>query len=184
MYISIFEFWTFSFFTINKSSFMQFSKMDQDFIFFSLESLCFVIVSYGVIPVPEVTDWQPLTGNDSYLVAATDGVFEKLTTQDICDILWDVHMHGNGKSEFCSTGAQSLADCIVNTAFAKGSMDNIAAVVVPLRSSGVPGTVQNERCDLERVHSSASELPNLIHLKSGTLSFFMIPLAIYEKVHA
>lgn len=142
--------------------------------------------SYGVIPVPEVTDWQPLTGNDSYLVAATDGVFEKLTTQDICDILWDVHMHGNGKSEFCSTGAQSLADCIVNTAFAKGSMDNIAAVVVPLRSSGVPRTVQNERCDLERVHSSASELPNLIHLKSANdaTGSGLIPMEFVQQITA
>lgn len=34
--------------------------------------------SYGVISAPEVTDWQPLTANDCYLVAASDGVFEKL----------------------------------------------------------------------------------------------------------
>ncbi|CAI8602923.1 unnamed protein product [Vicia faba] len=34
--------------------------------------------SYGVISVPEVTDWQPLTANDSYLVAASDGVFENM----------------------------------------------------------------------------------------------------------
>ncbi|KAK3193711.1 hypothetical protein Dsin_025021 [Dipteronia sinensis] len=29
---------------------------------------------YGVISAPEVTDWQSLTANDSYLVAASDGV--------------------------------------------------------------------------------------------------------------
>ncbi|KAJ7977340.1 Protein phosphatase 2C family protein [Quillaja saponaria] len=39
--------------------------------------------SYGVISAPEVTDWQPLTANDSYLVAASDGVFEKLSLQEI-----------------------------------------------------------------------------------------------------
>lgn len=117
-------------------------------------------------------------------MVATDGVFEKLTTQDICDVLWDVHMHGNEKSEFCSIGAQSLADCIVSTAFEKGSMDNIAAVVVPLRSSGMSATVLIDTCDLQRFHSSASKLPNLMHLKSGIVSFPRIPLVIYEKVHA
>ncbi|OVA05389.1 Protein phosphatase 2C (PP2C)-like domain [Macleaya cordata] len=88
--------------------------------------------SYGVISAPEVTDWQPLIANDTYLVAASDGVFEKMTTQDICDLLWDVYSE---KLEHLSSCSYSLADCIVKTAFEKGSMDNLAAVVVPLRST-------------------------------------------------
>ncbi|PKA48805.1 Putative protein phosphatase 2C 76 [Apostasia shenzhenica] len=87
---------------------------------------------YGVIPVPEVTDWQYLTKNDSFLVAASDGIFEKMTTQEVCDVLWDE------KSTFSSplwcVHDLSCADCIVNNAFDRGSMDNLAAVVVPLES--------------------------------------------------
>ncbi|XP_075099673.1 uncharacterized protein LOC107820295 isoform X10 [Nicotiana tabacum] len=89
--------------------------------------------SYGVISAPEVTDWQPLTANDSYLVAASDGVFEKLSSQDICDILWNLHADFTVRSELTYSCSYSLADCIVNAAFEKGSMDNMAAVVLPFR---------------------------------------------------
>lgn len=80
-----------------------------------------------------MTDWQPLTANDSYLVAASDGVFEKMSVQDVCDLLWEVHCFSNMRSD-CTPppSSYSLADLIVNTAFKKGSMDNVAAVVVPL----------------------------------------------------
>ncbi|XP_077242388.1 uncharacterized protein LOC143882885 [Tasmannia lanceolata] len=105
--------------------------------------------SYGVISEPEVTDWRPLTSNDSYLVAASDGVFEKMTTQDVCEIVWDAHRQHNETSELFSTDMQSLAESIVNTAFERGSMDNIAAVVVPLRSTGISGTRLEDSCDPE-----------------------------------
>ncbi|KAL2323517.1 hypothetical protein Fmac_027896 [Flemingia macrophylla] len=91
--------------------------------------------SYGVISAPEVTDWQPLTANDSHLVVASDGVFEKMSVQDVCDLLWDVHCFSNMRSECTPSYSYSLADLIVNTAFKKGSMDNVAAVVIPLESA-------------------------------------------------
>lgn len=89
--------------------------------------------SYGVISAPEVTDWQPLTDNDCYLVAASDGVFEKLSSQDICDILWNLHADFSVQSELAYSCSYSLADCMVNAAFEKGSMDNMAAVILPIR---------------------------------------------------
>ncbi|XP_062085386.1 uncharacterized protein LOC133791475 [Humulus lupulus] len=88
--------------------------------------------SYGVISAPELTDWQPLTANDSYLVAASDGLFEKLSLQDVCDLIWEVRNHDHRRSELSTSCSYSLADCIVNNAFEKGSMDNVATVVVPL----------------------------------------------------
>ncbi|XP_022640333.1 uncharacterized protein LOC106771884 isoform X5 [Vigna radiata var. radiata] len=88
---------------------------------------------YGVISAPEVTDWQPLTANDSYLVVASDGVFEKTSLQDVCDLLWELHSYSNMRSE-CAHSSYSLADLIVNNALKKGSMDNVAAIVIPLES--------------------------------------------------
>ncbi|BAT95567.1 hypothetical protein LR48_Vigan02g121300 [Vigna angularis] len=88
---------------------------------------------YGVISAPEVTDWQPLTANDSYLVLASDGVFEKMSLQDICDLLWEVHNYSNMRSD-CAHSSYSLADLIVNNALKKGSMDNLSAIVIPLES--------------------------------------------------
>lgn len=96
-------------------------------------SISWCIVSYGVISAPEVTDWQPLTDNDCYLVAASDGVFEKLSSQDVCDILWNLHADFSVQSELTYSCSYSLADCIVNAAFEKGSMDNMAAVILPVR---------------------------------------------------
>ncbi|KAF5738864.1 hypothetical protein HS088_TW12G00058 [Tripterygium wilfordii] len=103
------------------------------------------LLSYGVISMPEVTDWQPLTINDSYAVAASDGVFEKLSLQDVCDVIWKVS-HGTMRSGLSSSCSYSLADCIVNTAFEKGSMDNVAVVVVPLGSLGISETMLMETC--------------------------------------
>ncbi|KAF5182009.1 phosphatase 2C [Thalictrum thalictroides] len=99
---------------------------------------------YGVISVPEVTDWQHLTANDTYLVAASDGIFERMTTQDVCDLLWDVHTHSIETTEFSSSCMRSLSECIVNTAFENGSMDNMAAVVIPLKSTDNVGSTLHE----------------------------------------
>ncbi|KAL3849901.1 hypothetical protein ACJIZ3_011783 [Penstemon smallii] len=92
--------------------------------------------SYGVISVPEVTDWQHLMANDSYVIAASDGVFEKLSPQDICDMLWEPLSHLTMSPELNSSCSYSLADCIVHNAFERGSMDNLAAVMLPIRASG------------------------------------------------
>ncbi|XVF32510.1 hypothetical protein REPUB_Repub17cG0089000 [Reevesia pubescens] len=102
--------------------------------------------SYGVIAAPEVTDWQSLTANDSYLVVGSDGVFEKLSLQDVCDLLWEVKNHGTVGSGMPSSCSLSLADCLVNTAFEKGSMDNMAVVVVPLGSDYLSQSLLTEGC--------------------------------------
>ena len=93
-----------------------------------------------------MTDWQPLTANDSYLVAASDGIFEKLSLQDVCDLLWEVQSHGTLQSELSTSCLYSLADCIVNTAFEKGSLDNMAAIVVPLGSTVFSEDFLKESC--------------------------------------
>ncbi|XP_057965687.1 uncharacterized protein LOC131156200 isoform X3 [Malania oleifera] len=104
---------------------------------------------YGVTSAPEVTDWKALTTNDSYLVAASDGIFETLSPQDLCDILWELHNHGTVRSELYSSCSDSMADCIIKTAFEKGSMDNMAAVVVPLRSTEFYRRFMKQRCGSE-----------------------------------
>ncbi|XP_042518279.1 uncharacterized protein LOC122092049 isoform X3 [Macadamia integrifolia] len=134
--------------------------------------------SYGVIPAPEVTDWQPLTVDDSFLVVASDGIFDKLTTQDICDLLWDAHVESNEKSKSFSSCMHSLADCIANIAFEKGSMDNMAAVVVPLRPTVFSGKLVMERCDGEEsIDSSALGLQKLVNMQpANIISSGLVPV--------
>ncbi|XP_030948388.1 probable protein phosphatase 2C 51 [Quercus robur] len=78
---------------------------------------------FGVIAEPEVTGWQTLDAKDRFLVVSSDGIFESMTPQDVCDLVHD--------SSSCSPSS-SLAECIVNTAFEKGSVDNLSVIVVPL----------------------------------------------------
>ncbi|KAL6505165.1 hypothetical protein OROGR_024982 [Orobanche gracilis] len=97
----------------------------------------------GDIHFKRVTDWIPLTTNDSYVIVASDGVFEKLTTQDICDILSEPLSQFTTSREFNSSCLYSLADCIVNTAFEQGSMDNLAAITIPVGAPGSFGTLED-----------------------------------------
>lgn len=90
-----------------------------------------------------------MTVNDSYLVAASDGIFEKLSLQDVCDLIWEVQGNGPTGLELSASCTYSLADCIVNTALEKGSMDNVAAVVVPLVSAGFSENLLEERLNRE-----------------------------------
>ncbi|KAI3979807.1 hypothetical protein MKX01_013902 [Papaver californicum] len=140
--------------------------------------------SYGVISAPEVTDWQPLTINDSYLVAASDGVFEKMTTQDICDLLSGVHMQGGENPEIISSCMYSWADCIVNTAFEEGSMDNLAAVVVPLRSASFLRTMVKEGSDGERrVYSSGYARQKLTSTNTANyINSALVPMEYGRRV--
>lgn len=73
-------------------------------------------------------------------------MFEKLSLQDICDILWELHTDGIVGSGLSSSCSYSLADCLVNSAFEKGTMDNMAAVVVPLGSTYVSQIQLRETC--------------------------------------
>ncbi|KAL7172458.1 hypothetical protein ACSBR2_032032 [Camellia fascicularis] len=95
---------------------------------------------YGVSPVPEVIGWRHLTASDCYLVVASDGIFESLKPQKVCDLLWDANVQVNemSKSSCSGSSSSSLADRIVNKAFKKGSRDNLSAVVIPLNFTAFP----------------------------------------------
>lgn len=110
---------------------------------------------YGVIAAPEITGWQILNDSDSYLIAASDGVFEGLDSQDVCDLLWEVQNDDLSGSQVSPACSNSLADCIISTAFERGSADNMAAAVVPLRLMS-----------LSKTSLKAEENPiNLVQLK-------------------
>lgn len=88
---------------------------------------------YGVIAEPEVTGWRRLSTEDWYVVIGSDGIFERMSPQDVCDNLHDGHGKENKTSIDSSSCPSSLADCIVHNAFSKGSGDNLSVIVIPLR---------------------------------------------------
>ncbi|KAK4492510.1 hypothetical protein RD792_003321 [Penstemon davidsonii] len=82
---------------------------------------------YGVVPDPEVTGWKHFTQENKYLVVASDGVFETLTPQDVCDL---VHYKASKSSSGNLWSSYSLADWIIHSAFKTGSTDNLSAIVI------------------------------------------------------
>ncbi|XP_009769198.1 putative protein phosphatase 2C 51 isoform X2 [Nicotiana tabacum] len=89
---------------------------------------------YGVIAEPEVMSWRHLTTDDCYVVIGSDGIFERMSPQDVCDILHGGNAKENATSidsSFCPSSS-SLADCIVQNAFSKGSSDNLSVIVIPM----------------------------------------------------
>lgn len=64
---------------------------------------------------PEVTSWRRLSTEDWYVVIGSDGIFERMSPQDVCDILGrDDHKENKN-------------------AFSKGSGDNLSVIVIPMR---------------------------------------------------
>ena len=42
---------------------------------------------FGVISDPEFSDWLPISENERFIVLASDGIFEKVTPQEVCDVI-------------------------------------------------------------------------------------------------
>ncbi|XP_060191045.1 putative protein phosphatase 2C 76 [Lycium barbarum] len=81
---------------------------------------------YGIIANPEMTDWRSLTSKDEFLVVASDGIFESLAPQEVCDFL-NVKDHSD---------PSLLAEQLIQKAYLEGSYDNLSVVLVPLGSWG------------------------------------------------
>ncbi|KAH6758028.1 hypothetical protein C2S52_023109 [Perilla frutescens var. hirtella] len=79
---------------------------------------------YGVTAEAEITGWRTFTTENSYLVVASDGVFETLTPKNVCDLLHDK------ASELSPCSASSLPERIIHRAFKTGSRDNLSAIVI------------------------------------------------------
>ncbi|MCD7461473.1 hypothetical protein HAX54_046190 [Datura stramonium] len=80
---------------------------------------------YGIIANPEMTDWISLTSKDEFLVVSSDGIFERLTPQEVCDFLNEVEDHSD---------PSLLAQQLIQKAYLEGSYDNLSVVLVPLGS--------------------------------------------------
>ncbi|KAK6164636.1 hypothetical protein DH2020_001500 [Rehmannia glutinosa] len=81
---------------------------------------------YGVTADPEITGWRPFTPENRYLIVASDGVFETLTPQNVCEL---VHNKAS-KSSSEPVTASTLPEWIIRHAFRTGSTDNLSAIVI------------------------------------------------------
>ncbi|KAK6141570.1 hypothetical protein DH2020_024671 [Rehmannia glutinosa] len=114
--------------------------------------------SFGVISVPEVTDWLPLTANDSYVIAASDGVFEKLSPKTFV--------------------------IYFNTAFERGSMDNLAAIAIPVRGPGPSETLEDRSYTLRQSDYLALGDQKRIYENSSDSLFLNYLQFVYYLRHA
>ncbi|CAL4980383.1 unnamed protein product [Urochloa decumbens] len=117
---------------------------------------------YGVISTPELTGWQFLSENDTFLVASSDGIFEKMTMQDVCDLMLHAKLHVNQDLGSSAITQNNLADYVLRVALQKGTTDNVAAVVVPLGSPSSTGTTLEDWSQFEEnLKTSISPVQNI-----------------------
>ena len=76
-----------------------------------------------VSAVPDIRTRQ-LTEGDDFLILATDGVWDVLSSQSACDVVSAVKNSGDMKHS---------ATCLTNAAYANQSQDNITSLVIDLR---------------------------------------------------
>ncbi|CAL4987178.1 unnamed protein product [Urochloa decumbens] len=117
---------------------------------------------YGVISTPELTGWRFLSENDTFLVASSDGIFEKMTMQDVCDLMLHAKLHVNQDLGSSAITQNNLADYVLRVALQKGTTDNVAAVVVPLGSPSSTGTTLEDWSQFEEnLKTSISPVQNI-----------------------
>ncbi|KAL3498671.1 hypothetical protein ACH5RR_041403 [Cinchona calisaya] len=96
-----------------------------------------------IIPDPEVM-FIPRTKDDECLILASDGLWDVMTNEEVCDmarkriLMWHKK---NGttlplgeRGEGIDPAAQAAAECLSNRAIQKGSKDNITVIVVDLKA--------------------------------------------------
>lgn len=95
-----------------------------------------------IIPDPEVM-FVPRAKDDDCLILASDGLWDVMTNEEVCDIarrrilLWHKK---NGlplpseRGEGIDPAAQAAAEYLSNRALQKGSKDNISVIVVDLKA--------------------------------------------------
>lgn len=96
-----------------------------------------------IIPEPEVT-FIPRAREDECLILASDGLWDVMTNEEVCDIarrrilLWHkkngVTMLPSERGQGIDPAAQAAAECLSNRALQKGSKDNITVIVVDLKA--------------------------------------------------
>jgi serine/threonine protein phosphatase PrpC len=125
-----------------------------------------------------LTGWQFLSDNDTFLIASSDGIFEKMTMQDVCDLL--LHAKFRISQDFGSSAItqHNLADYVVRVALQKGTTDNVAAVVVPLGSPSSAGTTLEDWFQFqfeENLKMSILPVHNIPYqLKPGSLTYILL----------
>ncbi|XAR57600.1 Phosphoprotein phosphatase [Bertholletia excelsa] len=96
-----------------------------------------------IIPNPEVM-FIPRTKDDECLILASDGLWDVMTNEEVCDLarrrilLWykknGVTTLPLGRGEGIDPAAQAAAECLSHQALQKGSKDNITVIVVDLKA--------------------------------------------------
>ncbi|XP_027180918.1 protein phosphatase 2C 53-like isoform X1 [Coffea eugenioides] len=95
-----------------------------------------------IIPDPEVM-FIPRTKDDECLILASDGLWDVMTNEEVCDtarkriLVW--HKKNGvtlplGRGEGIDPAAQAAAEWLSNRAIQKGSKDNITVIVVDLKA--------------------------------------------------
>lgn len=89
-----------------------------------------------VIPNPEATV-IPRHPDDEFLILATDGLWDKISNEDACEVARRCLLRAKAKGASRRAAAKCAATVLIRSALSKGSRDNVTAIIVDLRSNKV-----------------------------------------------
>lgn len=116
-----------------------------------------VLTDYGVSPVPEVT-YTRLCSADAFMVLASDGVWEFMTSQEVCDFVGNMLSNGSTAAE---TSTALVHEAVRKWRRNEVVVDDTTAVVMHMRvpnSIGVSGG--RETNGGGRINIDANGVPN------------------------
>lgn len=88
-----------------------------------------------LIPRPDVSA-MPLTKEDNFIVLGTDGLFDVMTSQDVCD-----YIKKETKKKSCEV--EKIAEHLANRAYQLGSEDNITVLIAFFTNFPFPADVKD-----------------------------------------
>lgn len=134
---------------------------------------------YGVIAEPEYFEWHEFTSADSFLIITSDGIFERMLPQDVCNLVQEKYRGFNNsslrnKSAGATVDYKALANTVVKAAYKSGSYDNLAAVVYPLNSSGAVASISKPTETSRIYHSSDREVADMLASQESSSCYELI----------
>lgn len=96
------------------------------------------VTKLGVIATPDVQAYD-LTSDDQFMILATDGIWEFVSSQEAVEIVWEVLRNGGSASDASRLLIEKAA--LLWNKFEDGYRDDITAIVVSLASIQSPSAV-------------------------------------------
>ena len=83
-----------------------------------------------VCAIPDITHFKLLEQHHDFILIASDGVFDRLSTEEVVGVAWNgVHEGGQGLNEACG----SVVERVMRASMIRESLDNLSVVMIAFK---------------------------------------------------